>query len=88
MWKFSIRDLMLVTIIAAISLMWWLDRRRLEEANAALRHASRRVEIDNQRLQRKLQPLLLRQLDQGMLLDRAAQRSRLKARVQTDDDER
>jgi hypothetical protein len=86
MWKFSIRDLMLVTVIAAVSLMWWLDRRRLQEANAALLQANRQVETDNQRLQRKLRPLLLHQLDRGMLLDPAIQRSRLKGRTIPQDD--
>ena len=29
MFRFSIRDLILVTVIAAVCLGWWMDRRRL-----------------------------------------------------------
>ena len=29
--KFSIRDLLLVTVIAAILVAWWLDHRRLND---------------------------------------------------------
>jgi hypothetical protein len=29
--KFSIRDLMLVTVIVALAVAWWLDRSRLRE---------------------------------------------------------
>ena len=31
--KFSIRDIMLVTVIVALGLGWWLDRSTLVDAN-------------------------------------------------------
>lgn len=59
MWRFSIRELMLLTIIVAISVMWRLDRGRLEESSAALQRENRQLEAEGQALQRKVQPLLL-----------------------------
>ena len=35
--KFSIRDLMLVTVIVALVLGWWLDHRREESEKATVR---------------------------------------------------
>lgn len=35
--RFSIRDLMLVTIIVAVCTAWWLDRTRLNGENHKLR---------------------------------------------------
>ena len=35
--KFSIRDLMLVTIIVAVCTAWWLDRTRLDGENRQLK---------------------------------------------------
>jgi len=34
--KFSIRDLLLVTMIVAILLAWWIDRSRLESAGRTI----------------------------------------------------
>ena len=86
MWRFSIRELMLLTIIVALSVMWWLDRRRLEESSAGLLREKRQLEAERLKLQRIVQPILLRQLDQGMLLDPAVQRSKLKGRIGPKDD--
>lgn len=86
MWRFSIRELMLLTIIVAIAVMWRLDRGRLEESSAALQRENRQLEAEGQALQRKVQPLLLQQLDQGMLLDPAIQRSKLNGRIPPKDD--
>jgi hypothetical protein len=36
--KFSIRDMLLVTVIVALALGWWLDKSRLAKANHILRH--------------------------------------------------
>jgi len=35
--KFTIRDLLLVTVIVAIGLGWWVDRSRLKSENDRLR---------------------------------------------------
>ncbi len=35
--KFSIRDLMLVTIIVAVLTAWWVDRAHLHQENSKLR---------------------------------------------------
>ncbi len=35
--KFSIRDLLLVTVIVAVCVAWWLDRSRLAAENKRLR---------------------------------------------------
>ena len=49
--KFSIRDLLLVTVIAALAVAWWVDRRQLsqtiENKNVELREL--RVEWDVER---------------------------------------
>ncbi len=35
--KFSIRDLLLVTVIVALALGWWVDRTRLARENRRLK---------------------------------------------------
>ena len=37
MFRFTVRDLLLVTVIIALALGWWADRRRLEAPPAAVR---------------------------------------------------
>ena len=47
--RFSIRDLLLLTVIVALSVGWWLDHRKLTKDNSAqftiyyLRHADAKV---------------------------------------------
>ena len=36
MFRFSIRDLLLITLLAALAIAWWLDHGRLQETNRAL----------------------------------------------------
>ena len=40
--KFSIRDLLLVTMIVALAVGWWVDRRRLE---SQLGEARQRIQL-------------------------------------------
>ena len=41
--KFSIRDILLVTLIVALAMGWWVDRSRLEKDNSQLRdHVAKR----------------------------------------------
>ena len=42
--KFSIRDLLLVTIIVAICLAWWLDHRRLVQTVEPLMKTAREAD--------------------------------------------
>ncbi|HZN35334.1 MAG TPA: hypothetical protein VFB80_16005 [Pirellulaceae bacterium] len=37
--KFSIRDLLLLTLVVALGAAWWVDRRQLERAALDSRHA-------------------------------------------------
>jgi hypothetical protein len=36
MFRFSIRDIVLVTVIAAVAVGWWADRRQLLDSNRSL----------------------------------------------------
>lgn len=36
MFRLSIRELLLLTVIAAVALGWWVDRTRLERRNRGL----------------------------------------------------
>jgi hypothetical protein len=41
--KFSIRDLLLVTVIVAVCVAWWLDRSELTEQKKLLRQSKRGI---------------------------------------------
>ena len=43
MLKFSIRELLLLTLVAAMALGWWIDRSALVSENARLATECRRV---------------------------------------------
>ena len=45
--KFSIRDLLLVTVIVALALGWWLDHREWVEAYSTKSHESKIWLTDN-----------------------------------------
>ena len=48
--KFSIRDILLVTAIVAVSLGWWLERRRLLATNSRLSNETERLSEETKRL--------------------------------------
>ena len=39
MFRFTIRELLLLTLVVALGVGWWIDRGRLAEANRRLRSA-------------------------------------------------
>jgi hypothetical protein len=53
--KFSIRDLLLVTVIVALSLGWWIDHRRQSTTEAAMRESQRKAEEQLSQLLRALE---------------------------------
>ena len=60
--KFTIRDLFLVTVIVAVCLAWWLDRRRLsqviERQNAKMKEDAERMTAEAQALEARVKALL------------------------------
>ncbi|MBC7854778.1 MAG: hypothetical protein IAF94_15205 [Pirellulaceae bacterium] len=55
--KFSIRDLMFVTVIVALAVGWWVDRRQLREWVDDLGHKVIKLDIENYSLRKKSAPL-------------------------------
>lgn len=51
MFKFTIRDLVLLTLVAALGIGWWADRRRLDAPLAKLAEYERAEEISLKRKQ-------------------------------------
>jgi hypothetical protein len=49
--KFSIRDVLLVTVIAALAVGWWLDRSQLSQQNRSLRDEQKVLRFETLRAQ-------------------------------------
>ena len=81
MLRFSIRDVLLVMAIVAILLAWYANRREMTITEHELRSEVQQLQRENANLNRQLQPYRLQMLDQGMMLDAAANRSKLKSRL-------
>jgi hypothetical protein len=52
--KFSIRDLLLVTVIVALTVGWWIDRRHLAQSNLQLGKRNERLREDEKRQELEL----------------------------------
>jgi len=50
--KFSIRDLIWLTVVVALVVVWWLDRSSLSRANAQLKQQRRDAAADFQSWER------------------------------------
>jgi hypothetical protein len=53
--KFSIRDLLLLTIIAALSVSWWIDRQSVVRERAALQTERKALADEKTRIIEELQ---------------------------------
>jgi hypothetical protein len=86
MLRFSIRDVLLVMAIVAILVAWYANRREMKTTEHELRSEVQQLQRENAKLNRQLQPYRLHMLDQGMMLDAAAQRSKIKSRLPAKDE--
>lgn len=48
MFRFTIRDLLWLTVVVALGVAWWVDRRNLEARHAATKAELQRVVDDQQ----------------------------------------
>ena len=86
MLRFSIRDVLLVTAIVGIVVAWYANRREMTKTEKELRSAVQRLQLENAKLNRQLQPYRLQMLDRGMMMDAASQRSKIKSRLPAKDE--